>query len=143
MRFAVVIALLALTGCGSRAAIEIDNVWARATPPGSTVGSVYAQVKANAADEIVSVATPVAERVEIHATTEDAGVMQMRPVTTVTLPANEVVEFKAGGLHLMLLGLQAPLAPGSAFPITFTFRSAAPVTIQVDVVAPGDEHAAH
>lgn len=143
MRFALVVALLAMTGCGARAGIEFDNVWARATPPGSTVASVYAQVKANAADEIVSVASPVAERIEVHATTEDAGVMQMRPVTTVTLPANEVVEFKAGGLHLMLLGLHAPLAAGSSFPITFNFRSAAPVTIQVDVVAPGDERAAH
>jgi copper(I)-binding protein len=69
--------------------------------------------------------------------------MQMRPVTAVMLPANEVVEFKGGGLHLMLIGLQAPLAAGSSFPITFNFRSAEPITIQVDVVAPGDERAAH
>lgn len=142
-RFAALIALTAIAGCGSGAAVEIDSVWARATPPGSTVGSVYARVSATSADEIVGVDTPAAERVEIHATTEHAGTMQMRPVTTVALPANEVVEFKAGGLHLMLIGLRAPLAAGSAFPITFNFRSAAPITMQAKVIAPGDDHTGH
>jgi len=140
---AVIASLLALAACGSRAAIRIEDAWARATPPGSTVASVYARVTATAADEIVSVATPAAERVEIHATSQAAGVMQMRPVATVALPANQTVRFESGGLHLMLIGLRAPLAAGSSVPITFNFRSAAPVTIHADVVAPGDDRAAH
>lgn len=143
MRSFAFAALLALAGCGSRTAIEIENAWARATPPGSTVAAAYAHVTAARADEILSVATPAADRVEMHASAEEAGVTQMRPVATVVLPANEAVKFEAGGLHLMMIGLRAPLVAGSSFPLTFTFRSAAPVTIRADVVAPGDERAAH
>jgi len=143
MRALVVIALLATVACSSRAAVEIENAWARATPPGSTVASVYAQVQARSADEILSVSTPAAARVEMHATAEDGGMMRMRPVATVALPAGELVKFEAGGLHLMLIGLRAPLVAGSSVPITFNFRSAAPITIAADVVAPGDDHPAH
>ncbi len=139
----VMAAWVALAGCAERAPIDIEHAWARATPPGSTVAAVYAQVKANTADEIVAVTTPAAERVEMHASTEEAGTMQMRPVASVALPAREAVEFKAGGLHLMLLGLRAPLVAGSSFPLTFEFRSAAPITVPVSVLAPGDDPAAH
>jgi copper(I)-binding protein len=39
----------------------------------------------------------------------------------------------------MLLELHEPLVAGRKVPVTFSFKSAAPVTVQADVVAPGDE----
>lgn len=142
MRSLIVCVALLTTACNSRVSVEIENAWARATPPGSTVASVYAQVEAQQTDEIVAISTPAAERVEIHATSEAAGVMKMRPVSSVPLPANEPVKFEAGGLHLMLIGLRKPLVAGSSIPLTFAFRSAAPLTIEADVVAPADDRAA-
>jgi copper(I)-binding protein len=131
--------LCALSGCGARPDIEIEHLWARATPPGSTVAALYGHVTAQQSDEIVAVSSPVAARAEIHTTTESDGVMTMRPVESVSLPAGAPVAFESGGLHIMLLELREPLVAGRKVPVTFSFKSAAPVTVQADVVAPGDE----
>lgn len=138
MRWSIACALIMLAACSSRA-IEIEHAWARATPPGSPAAAVYAQIEAAQADEIVGVTSEAAARVEIHQSSETAGTMQMRPVARVALPAGETVKFETGGLHLMLIGLQRPLVAGESLALTFTFRSAPPVTIAARIVAPGDE----
>jgi hypothetical protein len=134
----VSVVLCLLAACSSRASVAIEEAWARATPPGSTVGSVYAVLESTVADELVSVSTPLADRVEMHATSEAGGTMQMRPVASVPLPANDAVKFAAGGLHLMLIGLHEPLAAGSTLPLTFNFRSANAVTVEAKILAPDD-----
>jgi copper(I)-binding protein len=131
--------LCVLAGCSAGPDIEIQHAWARATPPGATVAAVYAHITAKGADEIVAISSPAAARAEIHTTSESDGIMTMRPVDTVPLPSGTPVAFESGGLHIMLLDLQAPLVAGSKIPVTFTFKSAAPVTVQADIVAPGDE----
>jgi copper(I)-binding protein len=143
MRALIACIALLVSACSPRSAITIENAWARATPPGSTVASVYARVESKQADEIVAVATPVAERVEMHVTSEANGTMRMRPVQSVALQPDEPVSFQAGGLHMMLIGLHEPLAAGTSLPLTFTFRTAAPMTVSVKVIAPGDAPPAH
>jgi len=133
-----IVASLVTIACAANSAVSVENAWARATPPGSTVAVVYAEVTATHADEIVAITTPVAEHVEMHMTTQVDGVMRMRPVATVKLPANEAVEFKSGGLHLMLTRLRAPLVAGENIALTFKFRSASAVTASAKVIAPSD-----
>ena len=132
-------ALLALVAIVSQAAtpITVAKAWARATPPGATVGVVYAQLTAARADEVVSVATPVAERVEIHVSTQTDGVAKMRPVDRVKLAAGVPMHFEPGGYHLMLIGLREPLVAGRSFAVTFTFRDAGSLTTRAQIVAPG------
>jgi periplasmic copper chaperone A len=129
----------AIVACAPSSDVAIENAWARATPPGTTIAVVYAEVIARGDDEIVSVTTPSAKHVEMHSSTQDNGLMKMRPVATVRLHANERLRFEAGGLHLMLIGLQSPLEANTPIALTFKFRSASPVTITAKVVAPGDE----
>jgi periplasmic copper chaperone A len=136
-------ASMAIAACAAAVDVSVENAWARATPPGSTVAAVYAQVRAQADDEIVSVTTPSAARVEMHSSTQEDGIMKMRPVTSVPLSANKSVKFEAGGLHLMLIGLHSPLVANTSVALTFNFRSASPVTTTANVVAPGDEPHAH
>jgi periplasmic copper chaperone A len=141
-RMLALLAAIAMSACSARG-IEIENVWARATPPGSTAAAVYADVRAGEADEIVAVTSPLAERVEIHRSSETGGTMQMRPVASVALSRNDTVRFETGGLHLMLIGLREPLSAGSSIPLTFSFRSASPITVNAQIVAPGDDPHAH
>lgn len=118
--------------------VAITKGWARATPPGSTVGVVYAQLTAAREDEILSVTTPLAERVEIHVSTQEDGVARMRRVERLKLPAGEPVRFAPGGYHLMLVGLREPLVAGRSLDVTFTFRAAGSVTARAQIVGPGE-----
>ncbi len=133
------LAVVGLAGCAPRTGIDIDQVWARATPPGASVTAVYAQILAHEADELIAVSSPAAATAEIHTTSEADGIMTMRPVPSVSLPTGIPVKFESGGLHIMLLDLQEPLSAGQSVPVTFTFKSAPAMTVQADVVAPGDD----
>ena len=46
-----------------------------------------------------------------------------------------MVELKPGGLHLMFVGLKAPLKAGDKFPLTLTFEKAGTVEVVVNVEA--------
>lgn len=90
-------------------------------------GSVYMQVhnSGDAADKLISASSPLAKRVEIHTHLMTDGVMRMRPVAGgVNVAAHGDVEFKSGGLHLMVFGLKSKLKMGEALPITVVFEKA-------------------
>ncbi|MEA3160662.1 MAG: periplasmic copper chaperone [Gammaproteobacteria bacterium] len=119
----------------SRIGNLIVEVRARATPPGISVGAIYFSVKnaGSTADRLLSVSTPVAGKVELHESRLVNGVMEMREVTSVECPAGAIVKATPGGLHVMLLGLAAPLAAGSDFDVSLHFRDAGILTLKVPV----------
>ena len=126
-------------------AIEIEHPWARATADGAANGAAYMVLKneGKTADRLVSVATPAAAKVELHAHIDDNGVMRMREVGAIDLGADATVKLAPGGLHVMLLGLKEPLKKGKAFPLTLTFEKAGSVTVQVAVQGAGDTRPSH
>ena len=142
MRIAIVVALavgLAMTGAAvvppSRAAarIEIGQPWARATPGMAQIGAVYLTIRAPAADRLVSLSSPVAARAELHESAMAGMVMKMRPLAEVAIPAGQTVALAPGGMHIMLVGLKAPLREGQSFALTLTFAKAGPQTVTVMV----------
>jgi len=66
-------------------------------------------------------------------TTMGAGMMEMRPVERIPLPAGETVELKPGGLHIMLLDLAGPLTEGTTVTLTLEFERAPSQTVQAEV----------
>lgn len=153
--FAVGLMLVAM-GCASttttdRGAIRIENAWARRAPmapaaahggmsgmsgmPAPANGAVYATIRNEGAsgDALVSATSSVAEKVELHEVKNEAGVMAMRPIDKLEVPAGGLVEMKPGGYHIMLLGLKRELNPGDSVPVTLTFQKAAPVSVTATV----------
>lgn len=125
---------LLLSACqSSTPPITIDNAWSPATPPTATVAAAYLQITSHQPDELLSASTPVADRVEMHITIEDGGMMRMRPLATLAIPAGVTVSFEPGGHHFMLIGLKAPLAEGTTFPLILRFRNAGEVAVQTIV----------
>jgi protein SCO1 len=109
----------------SSASISVAGAWSRATAGAASVGVVYFEViNAGPADTLLSIECPAAERVEMHATTRADGMMKMRPVPTVDVPAGGRLSFQPGGLHAMLIGLKQPLREGGRLPLTLVFRRA-------------------
>jgi periplasmic copper chaperone A len=124
--------------------IVIEQPWSRATPV--KVGGAYMTLRNNGAvaDRLVKVASPLAERGEIHETKVEGGTAMMRPVESIELkPRGGSVQLKPGGLHVMLMGLQRPLKEGERIKLVLTFERAGTIEIEARVekagaLAPGD-----
>lgn len=118
------------------ATVRIEAAWARATPPGAKTGAAYLTLvnEGDAPDRLVAAAAPVAARVELHAMEMTGGVMRMRPLPDgIALPPGETVTLGPGGTHLMLMGLESPLAEGGRFPLELTFERAGRQTVEVRI----------
>jgi copper(I)-binding protein len=118
-----------------RGTLIITEARARPTPPGISVGVVYFSITnaGSKADQLLSVSTPVASRVELHESRNMRGVVEMREVTSVECPPGTTVRAAPGGLHVMLLGLAAPLAAGTEINVSLQFRDAGILTLKVPV----------
>ena len=104
------------------AQVTVDEPWVRATVPGQPVAGGYLTIRSAESAALVGVRTPVAQRAEIHEMKMDGGVMKMRPVARIELPAGEAVALKPGGYHLMLMSLARPLQPGETVPMTLVIE---------------------
>ena len=115
--------------------LSVERPWARALPPVAPNGAAYLRIEnaGNAADRIVSASSPIAGRVELHAHETDGGVMKMRHVHSVEVPAQGAVSFEPGGLHVMLIGLKEPLVAGGSFPLTLGFQNAGELEVTVEI----------
>lgn len=135
MKYPGLAVLMLLSTIAGAADIKLDDVWARATPPGARTGAAYFTVhNTGAADRLVAAASIVAETVEVHTHEHKDGMMQMRHVPVLDIAQNSTVEFRPGGLHVMLIGLVAPLQAGDEFQLTLTFEQAGEITVPVRIV---------
>ena len=133
------LAPLALAQTGATAAIEIAHPWARATAASAKTAAAYLTIVNHGAadDQLIGAATPVAEKAELHMTTMDNGVMKMRPIPTIDVKPGHQVELKPGAMHVMLVGLKAPLKEGDKVPLTLTFAKAGTVEASAMVMKAG------
>ena len=126
-------------------AITISLPYARATAAGQSVGGGYfkLQNKGRADDKLLSVSADVSETVELHTMIMDGDVARMREVNGIDVPAGKTVELKPGGLHVMFMGLKAPLKVGTQFPATLNFEKAGAVKVEFQVQAIEVKHHSH
>ena len=118
--------------------LAIDHPWARAAGA-SANGAAYMVISTSGAtpDQLIGVSAPIAEKAELHTHIMEGDVMRMRPVKAIEVNVGEPATLKPGGLHVMLIGLKAPLKEGEQFPLTLTFEKAGSVTVEVAVEAAG------
>ena len=122
---------------------QVQDAWARPTVQGQTVGGGYFRIDGGpTADRLLAVSADIAQSVELHTMRMDGDVMRMRQLDSVDVPAKQSVEFKPGGMHVMLIGLKTPLKVGNNFPMTLRFEKAGSVSVNVRVLPapPAAEH---
>ena len=119
--------------------IRIVEPWARASAGMAMVGAAYLTLENTGAtaDRLVEAASPVATKTELHTHLVEGDIMRMRAVESIDLPPGEIVQFQPGGLHVMLIGLTAPLQMGEHFPLTLTVAEGGTTTVEVEVLQPG------
>lgn len=64
------------------------------------------------------------------------GMMTMRQIDRIEIPAGETVKLEPGGYHVMVMDLQRPLVPGDTVEVTLTFEKAGEVVVTAEVREP-------
>ena len=117
--------------------IQVSAAFTRAAPAGGVGGVFLTIVNTGPAEHLTGVASSVAGKVELHESIDDKGVMKMRPISDLAIPAGKTVTLAPGGYHVMLIGLKQALTAGEHAPVTLTFEKAGKVEVDAVVVKPG------
>ena len=115
--------------------IQIQHAYARAVPPGQPNSAAFMTLRnqGDAANAVVSASSPAAKVVELHTHTMDGGMMKMRKIEKIDLPAKGEAVLKPGGLHIMLIGLKQQLKPGMKVELTLKFADGSQSMITMPV----------
>ncbi len=113
-------------------ALSVSDAWAR---PGMEGGNsaVYFRIRngGDREDTLYAAESDVAEKVEIHETYKtEKGLMGMRHVPFVVIPAGGEILFKPGGYHVMLINLKRPLKEGDRITLVLRFKVAGEVVLK-------------
>lgn len=117
------------------APIVVENAYVRAVPPGQQNSAAFMTLSNQSERDVALLAgeSPAAEVVELHTHSMDGGMMRMRRVDQIQVPAGQTVELKPGGLHVMLIGLTAPLSPGDTIDLSLGFDDGSQQALSVPV----------
>ncbi len=115
--------------------VAIMNAWIRQAHPDAAAAAGYMTLINVGAEDLtlVELESPAFETVELHEMTMADGMMKMRELTEVVVPAGGQARFEPGGKHLMLIGPERHLTAGETVDVTLTFRSGRKQTVSVKV----------
>lgn len=116
--------------------INIDDAYARATPPNLPNSAIFMDIK-NSSDKDVSLVeakSSISNVVELHTHSMKDGVMSMHQVPKIDVKANSTTHLKPGGFHVMLIGLkQKPLKEGQKVDVSLSFSNGEKIDLNVPV----------
>lgn len=130
----VLLALMLVAG-PAFSQVQIENAWARATPPGAKTGAAYMVIRNQSAspDRLIGAESALAARVETHVHIKEGEVMRMREVNGFDIPANGSFELKPGGPHLMFVDIRKPFKEGEKIAVTLKFEKAGATPVEFNV----------
>lgn len=115
--------------------MSVDNPYVREVPPGQMTSASFLTIK-NASDKevaLIKATSDVAKNVELHEHVHKDGMMQMRQVPKIVIPANGETILKPGGYHIMLIGLTRKIKAGDMVDINLEFDNGDKTAIKAEV----------
>ncbi|MFI4964674.1 MAG: copper chaperone PCu(A)C [Caulobacterales bacterium] len=136
MTAATLAAIAAPLAASAAGTMEVLQPWSRPAVAGTNgIGYMVLANHSRAPNVLEKVESPIAARVEMHASAMAGGVMSMKKVEKVPVPAGGQITFGPGAYHLMFIGLTRTLKPGDEAPATLSFASGAKVSVRFRVSA--------
>ena len=129
-------AILASVSGANANELMVSAAFARASATSmAKSGAAYVSVvnQGTEADRLLSISTPAARSAELHTTVMAGDVMKMIASGEIEVAAGGMLEMKPGGLHVMLMGLIAPLKQGETIEMTLRFEKAGEIKVMVPV----------
>lgn len=124
LRIGALLAVLSFNVGAYAADIQVEGAWSRATAPGQADAMADMSITSKQAATLVGISSAACKSVELHSMTHEGGMMKMREVKALELPAGKRVSLGESGYHLMLIGLKSPLKAGEAVPLTLKVKTA-------------------
>ncbi|MGD2060714.1 MAG: copper chaperone PCu(A)C [Acidimicrobiia bacterium] len=134
-----VVAVMALTACGGGdgGGVEVSDIRI-GQPAGPNAALYFTAVGGEEADRLLGGSTGAAASVEVHETVMgDDGTMGMQPVDGLDLPAGGELVLEPGGYHMMLIDADR-MKVGDVVEVTLSWERAGDMTVQAEVVEPGE-----
>jgi copper(I)-binding protein len=136
MGLALFLALvLALPVSAASAAVTLKDAWVRGTVPGQQSTGAFVTLESSEAVKLVGASSRIAKSAEIHSSEMKNGVMMMREVDSVPIPARTRVELQPGGYHVMLIGLTKGVGEHDRVPLAFIIEDRNGTRTTVEVTA--------
>jgi copper(I)-binding protein len=92
--------------------------------------------------ELVAVTSDLAQRVEMHESVKENGIVTMKPLLRANVPAKGELVFKQGGKHVMIWGINGAAVRAGKLPMAFVFTNNNNERILFDMVIKPAEGAA-
>ncbi len=140
-RLPLLLIALGLTAAAQAQTVATD-AWVRATVPGQKATGLFLQLTSPTPARLVGGQTPAAASLEVHEMRMADGVMRMRALPALDLPAGQPVALKPGNVHIMLMGLPAPVKVGDTLPVTLTIEHPGGKTEALQLQVPVRAHPA-
>ena len=118
----------------------VTDAWVKTTIPGGSVSAAYMNIKSTTPLTLVKAESPVAAIVEIHEMKMNDGVMEMKALDAVHVPADKLVKLAPAGMHVMLMKVKKPIKKGDNIHLTLTFEDEAKKTLIVTLDAVAREN---
>jgi periplasmic copper chaperone A len=131
----VITSLFTISAANADSSLKIENAWSPEAPPVAKVMAGYMKINniSNKDVKIKSAKTKLFKTVEIHLTQMKDGMMSMVKQENLTVKANNYIELKSGGLHMMLIGKLKPITKGMSIPVTLTLSTNEKINIILKV----------
>jgi copper(I)-binding protein len=115
--------------------IDVSNPFAREVPPGAPASASFMALEnmSDQAIKLVRADSEIAKIVELHTHTNDNGVMRMRKIDFIEIPANGQTVLKPGGLHIMLINPVNLLKAGQTVNVKLQFEDGSTKQIEMPV----------
>ena len=115
---------LMLFGAMAQADVTVKDSWVRGTTPAQKATGAFMEITSSETAALLTASSPVAGVVEIHTMKMEDGVMKMRALPKLDLPAGKAVKLAPGGNHVMLMDLKQQMKKGDVVPITLKIEGA-------------------
>lgn len=128
--------LATLTSCGPTPQLRVHDAVLKLSPVDSNPSALYFTIRGGPKDNaLINVNTPSALRTEMHESAVDpkTGAMTMKPLRRVEVPVDGKVEFKQGGKHVMVWGVNLVARRLGEIETEFVFANTERILVKVDV----------
>jgi len=113
--------------------LVVRDAWIQEMPPSSRLTAAHMVIENLSPKEtaLIGAVANIAETAELHRAEMDNGMMRMRKLDRIKLPIGKTD--LTGELHIMLIGLRAPLKEGDQVALTLQFENSVSKTVMVPV----------